>query len=156
MNDRQRVEALLFPQMLLAVLIAGAQEKDEEYEKCQKLLLAACEEILHGLDDRRRAAIVRRTYRLQLAVTEPYRKEGVPLAKVGLMELYVLQRILDDNYLVLTEGSAFSKALELIVPALSHALEEPKLNTSAQKQANKMLSALQTSGYFESIGAEYA
>jgi hypothetical protein len=156
MNDRQRVEALLFPQMLLAVLIAGVGHKDDEYEKCKALLLAACEEILHDLDDRRRSSILRRTYRLQLAVTEPYRKEGVPLAKVGLMELYVLQRILDDNYLVLTEGSSMAKALDLIVPALGHALEEPKLNTSAQKQAGKMLSALQAAGYFETIGAQYA
>lgn len=148
LTDRQRVERVLFPRMLLSVLVDGVETKDEDYYNCRKLLHAASDEALVGCAPDKRIQLLRRALRVQLAITQPFLKEGVDLAKIGLIEVYVLQRILELGYLELIEGSDFSQALEIFLAGVSHVLNEPKLDASAQKQANKMFVLLREQGYF--------
>lgn len=156
LTDRQRIELLLFPQMLLAMLIAGVEDAKkgaDQYLGAQTQLVEACRDALHGCDDRKRAKLLRRVDRVHLEVIDPYLKDGVLMAKIGLMALYALQAVLDCDYLVLTEGSALSKALDHLLPALEHEMGG-KLEASARKQAGKMICHLQTLGYFESVPTE--
>lgn len=152
MNDRQRVEALLIPQMLSAMVMAGVN--DTEHENCKEVqrLLADCSnEVLRGLEPKKRASIERRMVRAHIEAVAPFLTEGARMDKLGLCQLYMLQTILEDGYLVLHEGSSLSRALDLIIPALDMAFEIKKLDDSAKKGARKMLSRLQNAGYFPGV-----
>lgn len=152
-TDRQRVEALLIPQMLAAMVMAGVN--DTEHPDCietQRLLAAASNEALRGLEPAKRAQIERRMVRAHLEAVGPFLKDGSRMDKLGMTQLYLLQAILEDDYLVLHEGSALSQALDLILPAISHAMEIERLDASARKQSRKMLQALQAMGYFPGVG----
>lgn len=151
MNDRQRVEALIFPTFFLQVIRCGVREKDADYERCKGYLAEALEEALRGCDDKRRAQILRRTARLHDALTEEYRRAGQQVDKIGLTVLYTLQAVLDADYLVLEEGSRLAAAIDAIVQALGEALDEPKLVASARKQAARMLAHMQRLGVFEGV-----
>ncbi len=155
MNDRQRVEALLLPQMLLAVLLAGVNDPNApEAVEAANLLNAAQGEPLRGLVPERAEKLVRRVCRLHLEITAPYRTDGARMDKLGAAVLYMLQRILDADYLVLYEGSNMQRALDLMVPALAHVFDVERLDASAQKAGRRMLEHAQRLGYFEGVPTE--
>lgn len=135
MNDRQRVEALLIPQMLAAMVMAGVKDTEHpEVKQVQAQLSEASNEALRGLTAERRASLERRMVRAHLAAVKPFLVEGARMDKLGLSQLYMLQAILDDGYLVLHEGSPLSQALTTIIGGIEHAMQIDKLDASAQKK----------------------
>lgn len=149
LNDRQRVELLLFPLLLKSILESGAR-RDKYFEKCAQILDGAMIAIIGRLDERRRAQIMRRTVRVHDEITDVARNGGVRVDKIALTVFYVLQTILDAGALELDEGSDLSEAVHAIIHAFSDAFEEARLDASARKHARKMLSQLHSEGYFES------
>ena len=152
-SDRQRVEALLFPQMLWAVVEAGVADKtQDDFQECHRLLREAMEEPLAGLDDKDRGKIVRRTGRVHLEITAPYRTEATPLCdKIGLIVFFLIKSATDCDYLVIPANSAIQRALDLYLPAIEHLTDEPALFASSRKQARKVLGHLQRLGYFGGV-----
>ena len=153
LNDRQRVEALLFPQMLWAVVEAGVADKTlPDFQECQRLLREAMEEPLAGLDDKDRGKIVRRTGRVHLEITEPYRTEEVTLCdKISLIVYFLIKAVTDCDYLVIPLDSAIQRALDFYLPAIAHLTGEPALFASSRKHARKVLEQLQRHGYFGGV-----
>ena len=152
-SDRQRVEALLFPQMLWAVVEAGVADKTlPDFQECQRLLREAMEEPLAGLDDKDRGKIVRRTGRVHLEITEPYRTEEVTLCdKISLIVYFLIKAVTDCDYLVIPLDSAIQRALDFYLPAIAHLTGEPALFASSRKHARKVLEQLQRHGYFGGV-----
>ena len=152
MNDRQRIEALLFPVWLLNIIHCGVNDKStDDYKRCVEILGTATEEALKGCDDRKRAALLRRVARVHNAGTDDYRRNNVHVDKIGLIALYTLQAILEADYLVLEEGTPLAAAITAIIDSLSDAFAEPRLDASARKHASKLLGQLQDEGYFWGI-----
>lgn len=152
MTDRQRVEALLLPQMMLGVFIAGVSDPEApDAISCKANLVAASEDALQGLDDKTRSKLLRRMFRVHEAVTLPYRNEDARVDKMGLIVYYLLAAILDSGYMTLADGSHMSKALDVLLPALEPAANITKLDMSAQKAYRKLLHALQLEGYFPTV-----
>lgn len=157
MNDRQRVEAILFPVFFQNVLKCGVNDKgSDDYKACMLQLQQAIDIALTGCDERRRDSLMRRTIRLHNEITESHRRDYVRVEKMGLIALYTLQMVLDADYLVLVEGSDLSEAINAIVRGLADAFSEERLDASAQKQAGRMLSHLQQLGYFDGVKREAA
>lgn len=74
MNDRQRVEAALFPVWLLNILKCGVNDKDtDDYRRCQSILASAVDEAFKGCDEWRRAQLLRRVARVHNQITEDFR-----------------------------------------------------------------------------------
>lgn len=153
LTDRKRTEAALFPVWLVNILNSGVNEdkRDEDYHRCQDILAGAVDEAFRGLEDRKRAALLRRVARVHNAITEDYRRNKVSVDKIGLICLYALQAILESGYLELDEGSPLSSALTAIIGALSDAFAEARLDASARKHAGKLLVHLQREGYFDGV-----
>lgn len=152
-SDRHRVEALLFPQMLWAVVEAGVADKSQsDYQKCQRLLREAMDEPVRGLSDKDRGKIVRRCGRVHLEITAPYRTEATPHCdKIGLILYFLIKSVVEDGYLVFGAGSAIDRALTLYLPAISHLTEVPALFASSRKHGRKVLEQLQRLGYFGGV-----
>ena len=158
-SDRQRVEAMLFPQMLWAVVESGVRDKTgADFKECQRLLREAMEEPLRGLSDKDRGKIARRCGRVHLDITAPYRSDGVGdrCDKIALILFCMIKAATDCDYLVYGEGSAISRALDLYLPAIQHLADEPALFASAQKHARKVMQQLQSMGYFGGVSAAEA
>lgn len=148
-SDHQRVEFLFFPQMLYSIVNSGTIDKSHpDFARCNRHILAARDAALHGCDDRRRGNLLRRVHRLDRNVMQHWVGGEIRCDKVGLMVWDVLQAVLDQEYLVLHEGSDVAEALTILTPILEHALEIETLRKSAEKQAPKLLARLQAEGYF--------
>ena len=79
--------------MLWAVVEAGVADKTQaDFQECQRLLREAMDEPLAGLVDKERGKIVRRTGRVHLEITAPYRMEEVTLCdKIGLIVYFLIK-----------------------------------------------------------------
>lgn len=150
MNDRQRVEAILFPVFFQTILTCGVNDKTtEDFRTCFSYFQDAINEGLRGCDEKRRMQLLRRAARLHNDITYDYRKNDVGVDKIGLCALYALQIILDADYLVLTEGSTLSIAIQAVVSGLEHAMERAKLDASARKHGRKLVEHMQRLGYMQ-------
>ena len=157
MNDRQRVEAMLFPVFLQQVLRCGVNDQgSDDFRSCMLHLQQAITAALEGCDQKKRDHLMRRVCRVHNDVTARYRADHIRVDKMGLMTLYCLQAVLDADYLLLEEGSNLSEAINAIVRGLEDAFAEERLDASAQKQAAKMLGHLQELGYFYGVRREAA
>lgn len=151
-SDRQRVEVLLPAQMVLAIIIAGAGDRDADFDACKALLLTACKEPVADLTPAHQRKVLNRATRLHREVSAPYTKDGAEVSKLGLIVFYWLKAVVDSGYLVFAAGSAIDRAIDLFVPAIEHAAQVEAVDRSAQKQAVHMLRHLQRLGYYQGIG----
>ena len=153
-SDRQRVEAMLIPQMVLGVLICGVNDPNHpDAVAAKQLLVDACEEALIGVGEPQRSKLIRRMVRVHEEVTGPYKKEGHRVDKVGVIVYFLIKAVTDWDYMVIGNGSAFQRALDLFMPAIEHTTDDKlkPLFDSARKQARKVLDHLQQLGYFSSV-----
>jgi len=152
LSDRQRVEALLIPQMMWGIVKAGVDDLEaESFKHCMSHLVHAMAEPVDGLDANQKRKIVMRTGRTHLEITEPYRNNGTPVDKVALMVFFVLKSITDCEYMVIGEGSHMAKALDFFLPVIAPSAGDAPLYASARKHAAEMLDHLQRLGYFAGV-----
>lgn len=153
LTDLRRVEIALFPAWLVNILDCGVspERRDEDFEKCRGILVAARDEALRGCDDRKQNQILRRVSRVHNALTAEYRRSQARVDKVALICLYALQAVLDADYLELVDGSPLSDAIGAVIEGLDGAFAEARLDASARKQAVKLLAQLQREGYFSGV-----
>jgi hypothetical protein len=145
-TDRQRVERVLIPMMLLDVVINGASDRAApDVQKTEMLLQIAAQQALGSTDQKK---IMRRVKRTHDTLLDIYRQSEAHAGKVGLLIFYMLQGLLETDYLILHTGSALSQALDLILPELERLAGIAPLNASAQKAARGALSKLQEMGYY--------
>jgi hypothetical protein len=151
-TDRQRVELVLLPMMMLDVLLNGVDKPDHvDAKRADALLRAAAGEGLAGMLAKDQSKIMRRAKRTHQEAIQMYRRENAQVAKVGLLTFYLTQAVTDCDYLVLTPRSAMAAAMDLMIPALQPSAEVEKLNASAKRAARKALQKLQDLGLFEGV-----
>ena len=151
-SDRQRIETLLLPIMCQSVVKSGAGDPSAaDAIACANHFGSAIEESIAGVGEKKKYSLLRRAMRLHETITEPYTKHGSRVDKVGLMVFYVLKWATESEYLILHDGTAMSKGLDLLLPALEHAAQIEPLENAARKQAKKLLAHLQLEGYFTDV-----
>lgn len=151
-TDRHRVELMLPAQMMLAVLIAGADAPNHpDAKEARACLKQASDEVVADLSDKQRASLARRVARVHLEITEEHRRIAARVDKVGLIAYYLIKAITDCDYLVIPDGSAMSRGLAYMLRALEPSANIERLDQSAQKASRKMLLHLQRLGYYERV-----
>jgi hypothetical protein len=152
LSDRQRVEALLIPQMMWGIVKAGVDDfKAANFNRCLSHLVQAMDEPVKGLDFNEKRKIFVRTGRAHLEITEPYRNNGTRVEKVALMVFFLLKSITDCEYMMIGKGSHMEEALDVFLPVIEPSAGEAPLCASARKHAAKMLDHLQRLGYFAGV-----
>jgi len=149
----QRVEAHLFPMLLLSILIAGVSDADKEtpeYKAAVSALLAAQDEAVSDLPEKERSKIIRRSGRLSIEVLTPFEEAETNTAKVALIVYHVLRELIEADYFVLGDGP-MRDGVEFVMSACEYAAEIEPVMRSAEKQAAKLLRSLQATGYFGGI-----
>lgn len=151
-SDRQRVEALLLPQFLLGVLLAGVNDPDHpDAIKAKGHLLAASREAFADLNEKKQRQIVNRAHRAHLEVMAPYEKQGARVDKIGLIVYFILKSITDCDFLMIHADSEMQKGVDLMLDALMPSAEIEPLLDSARKQSRKALEHLQRLGYYDRV-----
>jgi hypothetical protein len=201
LSDTMRVEMALPANIMLAVLLSGAnaadpgpaptwdrrqsmaehqrvhqkwkdsveahakKRKDPVFEKAyseflitQQLLTVACFEPLQGLyPDRKVRSLMKRIERVHAEIIKPYINGNDPdPRKIGLIAYYLINSLVETEYLIIPEYSSFGRALDVMLPALSpwegstqqEIADYGRLNASAHKQFRHVLHQLQNSGYY--------
>lgn len=152
MNDRQRVEAIVFPVWFQTVMVCGVNDQTtEDFKTCFSYFQDAINEGLRGCDERKRMALLRRAARLHNDIMRDDIANDVSVEKIGLSALYALQIVLDADYLVLHEDSALASAIQSVIAGLEHAMARAKLDASARKHGRKLVEHMQRLGYFDGV-----
>lgn len=155
-SDRQRVEALILPQMLLGVLLTGVNDPDlPDAKDAKKNLLEASQEAFSDLREPQRSKIIRRAHRVHLEVMAPYEKQGQRMDKIGLIVFFLLKAITECDYMQIGEGP-MQRGVDLMLVALEPAAEITPMLESAKKQARKLLDHLQRLGYYVEVPLDVA
>ena len=151
LTDRQAVELLLPTEAVRLVLRDGVAEQDDDFRRCMELLGTAQREVLtaRGGTLKDQTKIGRRTLRALGDAVQPHIRDGVSVGKVGLIVFFWIRALTDSGYLVFGEGSAIDRALQLFTGAIEHYADEPKVRASAEKQARRLLAALQARGLYQ-------
>ena len=133
----------------------------EVFKTTKTLLLDACSEALKGVyPPNKELSLMRRIERVHKELVEPYLKTDKPdPRKIGIIAYYLLQHLVDNEFLIVPEESSFGKALDHMLPALSPSEDSSPeedadyeaLNRSAQKQVCKIFQKLQSEGYYRGI-----
>jgi hypothetical protein len=153
MSDRMRVECAL-PAAIFLRLVGDAHHQahrrlptSEEEEPVFFLLLSACEEALRTGDDAKTESLKRRVDALVTEIFALHAKT-VPMAKLLVMTLWT-QRLLNDDRLILVEGSAAAKGIDAIVNELQKARKTwLSFEKGCVKQAEKLDKILRKKGYY--------
>ncbi len=150
MNDRQRVELLLFVDLLQHVVEHGASDIREaqaraaiEHLQASRVAIVEGEPLAPGKLEK----IVRRLARLDHAALGPHRVPGQPVAAFGLLVYVLLRELTESGYLSFAEGSPFHKAIELILPPLNAFAEVPGRLDDAERRAAIVFGVMQAEGY---------
>jgi hypothetical protein len=131
------------------------------FQRTRQLLVDACEIPLEDLYfERKRHSLLKRIERTHIEAVAPYLKtDDTDPRKIGIIAFYLLQHLVNTNVLIVPEDSAFGKALEIMLPALSpwegatdqEVEDYDRLNRSAKKQVRRVVQHLQSAGYYEGI-----
>ena len=160
LTDRQAVE-LLFPIYAMALVIQDGVEPerkgDADFLRFMELLSLAEDEVIqrHGKQGAREK-LLRRVMKAAGHAVKPYVKADAEVGKIGLIVFFMLQKLVDAEYLVYSAGSAIDEAVTMYVEAIAHHAEPEKKRASAERQAGKMLVELQREGYFTGAKAREA
>lgn len=155
MTDRQLIE-LLWPLTAMKwMLLDGVEARnkaDPVYVQTMADISLAQEELLETAGKTREGPkLARRICRVLEAVINPYSKDCQEVGKVALIVFYVIQRLVETGYIAFSDGTATDRAVTAFMAAIEHHAEcEPK-RRSAEKQARKMLAALQGMGLYRGV-----
>lgn len=152
---KERVECALPARMMYTIAMANVFVIHDGYEdeakaaisKLRDLLKVACLEPLDGLGGNVQRVIAKIVDRVHRDVMSEYSDQRSD--KVATAIYYFLKYLTDSGYLELWEGSPVAEAAALYLPMIEHVFEQEKLDSSAQKQARKILTKLQEKGYYQ-------
>ena len=146
----QRVEAHLFPMLLLSVMTAGVSDEDKatpEYQSAYSSLQTAQYEAISDLPKKDGEKIVRRSIKVCVGILKPHEDAQTGVAKVALIVYNMMRTLIEADYFLLPDGP-MRDGVEFVMSACEHAAEIEPVMRSAEKQAAKLLRSLQATGYF--------
>lgn len=151
-TDRQIIEALLPIRFLSSVVFHGAAERaDPDIVAVLAWLKAAEGEQLAGIGPQTRAKILRRSWKIYDAMIAPYIESETSCAKFGLVVFYLMAGLEQQGIYSFVAGSALDRAQAAIFSPDGTIVEVANvagIDSSAQKQARRLLATLQLEGYF--------
>jgi hypothetical protein len=128
------------------------QKSYATFLECRRLLEDTNLAVTHDLLTDKRLQITRRVERLHMEIVKPYLatddRRGSKVAKFGLVAFYLLQILVDEQWVVVPEDSDLQKALDLLLPGLEHIAAIEDVDRSAQKRARQAFQLLQKRGYY--------
>ena len=155
LSDRNRIEICLPAQMMLTSAIAGVPETEqgkEDFLEFKKNLIIASKWPISDLDTKKRNNLLRRLTRLHENIhAEVIGNDAGNIPKLALVQFHLIRIIIEDGYLDYPEDGPFAVAVIAFMEALQHHANESKLNTSAIKQAKKLLLSLQDGGFYRGV-----
>lgn len=146
MKDRQRVEVCLPAQMMMAVFLHGLPEevlKSDDWTKLKTDLVDASTETVDALAPKDRNKLLNRTKNVHQRMVADFVKEDTEVGKLGLVVFHLIRYIIEDGYLQYDEEGPFARSIVTFMEALEHHAQKDRMNSSAMKQAKKMLKRLQ-------------
>lgn len=154
MNERLVVEQGLLVTMLIKFVRGGASE----LFWCSSLdtgreLHAAAKEIIGQAPTTSRGKIARRVASIGNRCVVANLPVGTKAAVLGLAVYFLLEHLLEQEYLVIGEASPLGRAVDLILPHLeSEAAVEGNMS-KARAMAAAIFADVQSQGLFRDVGA---
>ena len=157
-SDTQIVEELLPPQLMMTILTRGVHpdEQDDDFHEIQNLLIASGSYTLRGTTRQQREKLVARAGRVYAKLADEYAQTGSLVGKFGLVCFYFFDQMIDEGIFVLPDDHVFRIAMEKLTPHFAQYAEIEKVDTSAQKQAARMLGSLQAQGYYAKVRFKFS
>lgn len=151
MTDRQIIESIILPYILFQIIapLEDLQEKEEEIVKYQTIiegLTEAIETPLENLLITRQNQLRRRLVRDADKLTNVFL--GSSNSKCLVAMYYLLENLLQNEYITIYSESNLGKALETFMDSIQEFFNEDRLDKSARKSAEKLLRSLNKMGYF--------
>ena len=148
------VERLIPVHLIHAAVWHGVADRDQaDHAAVLDMLAAAAAEETEQLPSHRADSIKRHAKRAAEALLAPYIAEGTSCAKFGLTVFYAVRQLIDAGAYELVDG-AFSEAMDAVLNPEGTVTEFANIDgvdASAQKQARKLIRAMQALGYFTDI-----
>ena len=154
-SDRRIVQELL-PVRLFAIVIAEGIDQPDGDDARQLLtwLRQAQDEILADVEPKKADALLRRVKRAVEVAKQPFVEANAAVAKFGLCIFYLLDCLRRNGLFGVVDDSSLDKAIAAILApegTVTEFANIPKVDSSAQKQARKMLEGMQAEGYFAGV-----
>lgn len=152
----ETVARIILIKLAHAVIYHGVKDREasEHFMALHKLQMAEDEEAL-SLPREKRESALRHAAKGKEAILQPYRDQNVHAASFGLALIYVLQEL--DNQGQHEPNAHFAKVIEegLLHPegSLVERHQSDKASASAIKMGRKLLTSLQSLGYFNEVVA---
>ena len=148
------VERLIPVHLVYAVVWHGVADRTQsDHAAVLALLDRAVAEELVGLPGHRIDSIKRHAKRAAETLLGPYIEEQTSCAKFGLTVFYAVRSLIDAGAYELV-GGAFSEAMDAVLNpdgTVTEFANVGAIDASAQKQARKLVRAMQALGYFKDI-----
>jgi hypothetical protein len=148
-NETQKIETMLCCRLLYIVVIGGTAYTEELLALSKKVI----EEPLEGMTLDKSRKLQRRCLRIERMLIQPL-VEKAHGSKVALVVYHFLNRLIDEDYIEVPEGSNFAILADVLfnlipihLPTESEDFE--KVNKSAKKVANFWRDKLGGMGYFK-------
>lgn len=152
-NDRRLVETVNMTLSFSMILVQGVSpEFKETKEQILSLLTESLNNLVQHLDHKKRTKIMQRCrYSMENGFVTEALKQNSHAAKIGLALYYFIKNMQEQNLFYYAEGSAFDKALSMILPCLEDWANQDRFDKSSFKEARKMLSRYQAVGYYTDV-----
>jgi len=163
MNRRRQIQLAIpaaiafiaYDGLLKCAYKEGGEPEPEETLTRDLLKKASLEPFFYEKDKKKLASLINGADRAARGAMEPY--IGSSFGKVFPMVLNVTNRLQDMGYLEVVDGGAYAEAMEAIIDALNTAIDNgedgasdfEKMLKSADKQADKIITNLQSQGYYQ-------
>lgn len=153
MNDRQRIESAIIPALIYAtvknmeVYQKTNQEKEDHRYITETAYHAYYYEPVMGMMQNDQAQIRRRLNRLYQKLA-PLMNEHTN-GKCMMIIYYMLEGLIQDGRVSVYDGTPFAKAMEMFLEPIQELFRQGKLDQSAQKQADRLMTAIKAEGYFK-------
>lgn len=150
-SDRDITQDLMPVRFFGSVIHHGADPNQTDVKEFMSIFRQAENEIVGNLPEKKKQAILRRSWRIHDEIIKPYQDAQTAVAKFGLIVFYVLDKLREQRLFTLVDGSPLDVALSAILDedgTLVQFANIKKIDDSAQKAARKMLSQLQANGLY--------
>jgi hypothetical protein len=133
------------------VIKDGTDMETDESKALTALFLEAEKDVTSSLVEKKKQAILRRSWRIHDDIVKPFKDEKASVAKFALIIFYVLDKLREQGFFHLVEGSPLDVAIEAILHPDGTVVEYAnikKIDDSARKAAAKVLAQLQANDLY--------
>lgn len=154
-SDRKITEDLMPVRLFGSVIFHGIDNPESEDAKALFGLIRSAEaEVVADLPEPKKQQILRRSFRISDALRKPFHEAGAAVSKFGLVVYYVFRHLVDAGAFQVRDGSPLDQVTEALLAedgTLVEVASISKIDASAQKQAKRMFSSLQSEGLYRGV-----